>query len=53
MWFEDGDTNKRQKVKLEVAELKILRISLGVSRKDRIRNGYSRRTSQGECFWKT
>ena len=37
---------KRQEVELEVAELKMLRFSLGVTRMDRIRNEYIRGTAQ-------
>ena len=33
---------RRQEMELEVAELRILRFSLGVTRLDRIRNGYIR-----------
>ena len=35
---------KRQEAKLEVAEMRILRFELGVTRKDRIRNKYIRRS---------
>ena len=37
---------KRQEAELEVAELKMLRFSLGVTRMDRIRNEYVRGTVQ-------
>ena len=37
---------KRQKAEMEVAELKMLRFSLGVTRMDKIRNDYIRGTSQ-------
>ena len=37
---------KRQEAELEVAELKMLRFSLGVTRMDRIRNEYIRGTAQ-------
>ena len=37
---------KRQEVEMEVAELKMLRFSLGVTRMDRIRNEYIRWTAQ-------
>ena len=37
---------KRQEAEMEVAELKMLRFSLGVTRMDKIRNEYIRRTSQ-------
>ena len=38
---------KRQEAELEVAELKMLRFSLGVTRMDRIRNENIRGTAQG------
>ena len=37
---------KRQEVEMEVAELKMLRFSLGVTRMDKIRNEYIRLTAQ-------
>ena len=37
---------KRQKAEMEVAELKTFRFSLGVTRMDKIRNGYIRGTAQ-------
>ena len=37
---------KRQEAEMEVAELKMLRFSLGVTRMDKIRNEYIRRTAQ-------
>ena len=37
---------KRQEAEMEVAELKMLRFSLGVTRMDKIRNQYNRGTSQ-------
>ena len=37
---------KRQQAEMEVAELKMLRFSLGVTRMDTIRNGYIRGTAQ-------
>ena len=37
---------KRQKAEMEVAELKMLRFSLGVTRMDKIRNEYIRGTAQ-------
>ena len=37
---------KRQEAEMEVAELKMLRFSLGVTRKDKIRNEYIRGTAQ-------
>ena len=37
---------KRQEVEMEVAELKMLRFSLGVTRMDKIRNEYIRGTAQ-------
>lgn len=33
---------KRRKAESEVTELKLLRFSLGITRRNRIRNGYSR-----------
>ena len=41
---------KRQEAELEVAELKMLRFSLGVTRMDRIRNEYIRGTAHVRCF---
>ena len=37
---------KRQEAEMEVAELKMLRFSLGVTRMDKIRNEYIRGTAQ-------
>ncbi|KAI5085876.1 hypothetical protein C0J45_23571, partial [Silurus meridionalis] len=42
--------SKRQEVELEVAELKMLRFSLGVTRVDRIRNEFIRGTAHVGCF---
>ncbi|KAF7660222.1 hypothetical protein LDENG_00286240, partial [Lucifuga dentata] len=41
---------KRQEAELEVAETKMLRFSLGVTRMDRIRNEYIRGTAHVRCF---
>ncbi|XP_048056909.1 uncharacterized protein LOC125274573 [Megalobrama amblycephala] len=41
---------KRQEEDIEVAELKMLRFSLGVTRMDRIRNEYIRGTAHVRCF---
>ena len=41
---------KRQETELEVAEMKMLRFSLGVTRMDRIRNEYIRGTAHVRCF---
>ena len=41
---------KRQEVEMEVAELKMLRFSLGVTRMDKIRNEYIRGTAQAGRF---
>ena len=41
---------KRQEAELEVAELKMLRFSLGVTRTDRIRNEFIRGTDHVRCF---
>ena len=41
---------KRQEAEMEVAELKMLRFSLGVTRKDKIRNEYIRGTAQVRRF---
>ena len=38
--------SQRQVGKMEVAELKMVRWALGVTRKDKIRNEYMRRTSK-------
>ncbi|KAK3534282.1 hypothetical protein QTP86_009755 [Hemibagrus guttatus] len=43
--LETVSLRKRQESELEVAELKMLRFSLGVTRLDRIRNEYIRRTA--------
>lgn len=43
---------KRQVAELEVAELKMLRFSLGVTRLDRIRNEFIRGTAHVGCFGK-
>ncbi|KAK3505596.1 hypothetical protein QTP70_004946 [Hemibagrus guttatus] len=43
--FETVSLRKRQESELEVAELKMLRFSLGVTRLDRIRNEYIRGTA--------
>ncbi|KAI5609347.1 protein kinase C-binding protein NELL2-like [Silurus asotus] len=42
--------SKRQEVELEVAELKMLRFSLGVTRMDKIRNEFIRGTAHVRCF---
>ncbi|KAI5086740.1 hypothetical protein C0J45_2291, partial [Silurus meridionalis] len=42
--------SKRQEVELEVAELKMLRFSLGVTRMDKIRNEFIRGTAHVGCF---
>ena len=39
---------KRQEAQMEVAELKMLRLSLGVTRKDKIRNEYIGGTGPGQ-----
>ena len=41
---------KRQAAKLEVAELQMLRFSLGVTRMDKIRMEHITRTGQVRCF---
>ena len=41
---------KKQEAELEVAELKMLRFSLGVTRMEKIKNGYIRRTAHVKCF---
>ena len=41
---------KGQEAELEVAEIKLLRFSLGVTRLDRIRNEYIRGTAHVGCF---
>ena len=41
---------ERQEAELEVAEVKMLRFSLGVMRMDRIRNEYIRGTAHVRCF---
>ena len=44
--FETVALTKRQEAEMEVAELKMLRFSLGVTRMDKIRNEYIRGTAQ-------
>ena len=41
---------KRQEAELEVAELKMLRFSLGVTRMDRIKHEFIRETTHVRCF---
>ena len=41
---------KRQETELEVAEIKMLRFSLGMTRMDRIRYEYIRGTAHVRCF---
>ncbi|KAK3512760.1 hypothetical protein QTP70_025119 [Hemibagrus guttatus] len=48
--LETVSLRKRQESELEVAELKMLRFSLGVTRLDRIRNEYIRGTAHVECL---
>ena len=43
---------KRQEAEMEVAELKMLRFSLGVTRMDKIRNEYIRWDSTGGKVWR-
>ena len=43
---------KRQEAEIEVAELKMLRFSLGVTSMDKIRNEYIRRTAQVWKVWR-
>ncbi|KAK3546361.1 hypothetical protein QTP70_025767 [Hemibagrus guttatus] len=48
--LETESLRKRQESELEVAELKMLRFSLGVTRLDRIRNEYIRGTAHVGCL---
>ncbi|KAK3513042.1 hypothetical protein QTP70_000198 [Hemibagrus guttatus] len=48
--LETVSLRKRQESELEVAELKMLRFSLGVTRLDRIRNEYIRGTAHVGCM---
>ncbi|KAK3561722.1 hypothetical protein QTP86_012617 [Hemibagrus guttatus] len=48
--LETVSLRKRQESELEVAELKMLRFSLGVTRLDRIRNEYIRGTAHVGCL---
>ena len=41
---------KKQEAELEVAEVKMLRFSLGVMRMDRIRNEFIKETAHVRCF---
>ena len=53
-WLETVALTKRQEAEMEVAELKMLRFSLGVTRIDKIRNVYIRGTAHvGQCGEKT
>ena len=45
VWFEIVAPTKRQEAELEVAELKMLRLSLKVTRRDRIMNKHIRGTA--------
>ena len=48
--LETVELRKRQEVELEVAENKMLRLSLGMTRMDSIRNEYIRGTAHVRCF---
>ena len=48
--LERVSLRKRQEAEMEVAEMKMLRFSLGVTRMDRIRNGYIRGTAHVRGF---
>ena len=48
--LETGALTKRQEAEMEVAELKMLRFSLGVTRMDKIRNEYIRGVAQVGWF---
>ena len=48
--LETAALTKRQEAEMEVAELKMLRFSLGVTRMDKIRNEYIRGTAQVGWF---
>ncbi|RXN38888.1 Retrovirus-related Pol poly LINE-1 [Labeo rohita] len=48
--LETAALKKRQEAELEVAELKMLRFSLGVTRMDRIENKFIRGTTHVRCF---
>ena len=48
--LETVTLRKRQETELEVAETKMLRFSLGVTKMDRIRNEYIRGTAHVRCF---
>ncbi|KAI5615975.1 hypothetical protein C0J50_8706, partial [Silurus asotus] len=48
--LETVSLSKRQEVELEVAELKMLRFSLGVTSMDKIRNEFIRGTAHVRCF---
>ena len=50
--LETVELTKRQEAEMEVAELKMLRFSLGVTRMDKIRNEYIRVTAQVGRFGK-
>ena len=46
VWVGDGGNDEKTGVEMKVAELKMLRFSLGVTRMDKIRNEYIRGTEQ-------
>ena len=52
-WMETVAQTKRQDAEMEVAELKMLRFSIGVTRMDKIRNEYIRGTHVGKFGEKT
>lgn len=47
---EPAPLKKREEAELEVAEMKMLRFSLGVTRLDRIKNEYINRTANVRGF---
>ncbi|CAF88817.1 unnamed protein product [Tetraodon nigroviridis] len=48
--LETVPLRKRQETELEVAEMKMLRFSLGVTRMDEIKKEYIRGTAHVRCF---
>ena len=52
MVWKTAALTKKQEAELEVAELKLLRFSLGVTRMDKIKNEYMAGNYTRETFWR-
>ena len=48
VWTSDGGGHKKQVEEMEIAERKMLRFAIGVTRKDKIRNEYIKGTFKVE-----